>query len=718
MSRLIRFHRTPLSPLVLFPILWVAAALLSQLHLLNAQSPWSGTLTAVVIVVPIAFVLGGIVGTVLGAKLDLDPGRLFRRPGEKALRAILVVFVLVGLAELCHQFIKIGGIPLIAPDGNEIRFDQGGPSIILINLLTVAGLVAFVRAPSFFSRESFFELAIVTASMAGFVLQAGRGSIALMVVVGVIARWFYRGRPKIWLVYGAGALAFAVLTFGFYLRTRHMPYAPFEAELFGQMLPDVPFILKPLIPVYIAVTTNFYALQQVVATFPDVAPFGGGAYNLIGFDLFVPGTKDISDVSSLISPPWITSTVAGSLWADGGFPAVVVGLVAAGVVSVGTFVIAIRTRTLGWCLAAAYLLYVTVFGLYTNLWTQQIDWMMVTPLLILVGFAADTRRGSPVPATPEPGIPALTWIKMAVLSVALLALSAATVDRLLPEPLPQKATGTIAEVKSADMVMVDGAAGNGPDRLYWITDLAGSGGNRLGLRTRGLSGTGPGDLLFGFRPDGTEPGYLVSSWGEKKRPSLFELNQRRWDLGVTIRQEGRRPARFDATVPREKPGVVRDFAISTWNGPLPDLFVIDRDRERKRMFIRVVSGESGFTRTVLRKTRISGASNTRVWSVAIGDVWSPDGTKTRTRPDLLLIRHDADKKFSDVWLVRGEGNFESVNYQRDIDLPGDVNPESGFLPGRTSAGPVLDAVIPGGEAARKAGVRIERFDLGEFRNAP
>ena len=41
--------------------------------------------------------------------------------------------------------------------------------------------------------------------------------------------------------------------------------------------------------------------------------------------------------------------------------------------------------------AAAYLLYVTIFGLLApNLWTQQIDWSMVM-LLLVFGIVADRR---------------------------------------------------------------------------------------------------------------------------------------------------------------------------------------------------------------------------------------------------------------------------------------------------------------------------------------
>ena len=46
-------------------------------------------------------------------------------------------------------------------------------------------------------------------------------------------------------------------------------------------------------------------------------------------------------------------------------------------------------------MAAAYLLYLAVFGLYTNLWTQQLDWLLVVPLLLIVGAIAENPEAPP-----------------------------------------------------------------------------------------------------------------------------------------------------------------------------------------------------------------------------------------------------------------------------------------------------------------------------------
>ncbi|HEU4943603.1 MAG TPA: hypothetical protein VFT10_00410, partial [Solirubrobacterales bacterium] len=295
MRRFTQLNSTLLSPLLTFTAAWIFAALLSQYHLLNGQQDWSTIVIVVVAVVPIAFLAGGLIGEglVLGRA-----GRATTTAAPKesrTYRRVLIVLLAVGLLELAHQFVKIGGIPLLSPGGSVLRFSQGGPTIILTDGLTVAAIVALVRPKRLLSRDSRFELLIAAAALGGFALQAGRGSVLLPVIVALAARWLYWGRPRNWMFVAGGLLAFAAVVFGFYLRTRQNPYNPFESELFGEIIPGTPFFLQPLIPIYLAITTNFLALQGVVGHFPTGEAFGGGAFNAIGLDIIFQGARNVSD---------------------------------------------------------------------------------------------------------------------------------------------------------------------------------------------------------------------------------------------------------------------------------------------------------------------------------------------------------------------------------------------------------------------------------------
>jgi len=393
---LTKLNRSVLSPLVAFSAMWLFGAALSQYHLLNMQTDWSIVMVGLVVVVPLSFLAGGLVGE--GSALYFVGERMRSQTSasaDRAFRKILVVFLLLGLAELVHQFIKIGGVPLLSGQGNSLRFQQGGPTIILTDLLTVVIIAALVKPQRLFAREARFELILAAVAMGGFALQAGRGSVVLPLIVVVAARWLYWGRPNMSLIGIAGLLAFAAVVFGFYLRARQNPTNPFEAELYSELLPGTPFFLQPLIPIYLAITTNFLALQGIVGHFPTEATFGGGTFDAIGLHSLIGGTTNLSDVSAGLTSPWVTSTVAGPLWADGGFAAVAFGVAVGGFASAGAFAMARITQSLRWSMIAAYLLYIAIFGIYTNLWTQHLDWLLVTPLLLTVGAVSENSQSPP-----------------------------------------------------------------------------------------------------------------------------------------------------------------------------------------------------------------------------------------------------------------------------------------------------------------------------------
>ncbi len=508
MKRFAQLNGTLLSPLLTFTAAWIFAALLSQYRLLNGEVPWSAIVLVVVVAVPLAFVAGGLIGEGFALARARRAEASDVPKESKTYRRVLLVLLALGLLELVHQFAKIGGVPLLSPGGGALRFSQGGPTIILTDGLTVAAIVALVRPQRLLSRESRFELLVAAAALGGFALQAGRGSVVLPVFVAIAARWLYWGRPRNWMFIAGALLGFAAVVFGFYLRTRQNPYNPFESELFGEIIPDTPFFLQPLVPIYLAITTNFLALQGVVGHFPTGEAFGGGAFDAIGLDIVFHGARNLSDVSGTITPPWVTSTVAGPFWADGGFIVLIPGMAATGFISAGAFAMAVRTRTFRWSMIAAYLLYLAIFGLYTNLWTQSLDWLLVVPLLLIVGAIAED------PASP-PGLTGRAWgrirqmtggtvapsrpttelestepsgkgdkkvgrglVLVGVGVVAILLVSGLLIQPLLPEPYPlilsQRLPGGIA---SANAVMTNSDRPSDNEPLQWVR----GNGHRLSL---------------------------------------------------------------------------------------------------------------------------------------------------------------------------------------------------------------------------------------------
>lgn len=719
MRRVIRLNGTLLSPLLTFTAAWVFAALLSQYHLLNGQQDWSTIVIVVVVMVPVAFVAGGLIGEglALGRARRAESAHVPRE--SRTYRRVLLVLLVVGLLELVHQFAKIGGIPLLSPGGSVLRFSQGGPTIILTDGLTVAAIVALVRPQRLLSRESRFELLIAAAALGGFALQAGRGSVVLPVIVAIAARWLYWGRPRNWMFIGGALLAFAAVVFGFYLRTRQNPYNPFESELFGEILPDTPFLLQPLVPIYLAITTNFLALQGVIGHFPTGEAFGGGSFDAVGLDIVFHGARNLSDVSGSITPPWVTSTVAGPFWADGGFISLIPGIAATGFISAGAFAMAVRTRSFRWSMIAGYLLYLAIFGLYTNLWTQSLDWLLVVPLLLIVGAIAEnpteppglTGRAwgrirrmtgqavapSPPAKEPESATPnrsrdkklAKGLVLLGTGIVAILLVSGLVIQPLLPEPYPlvssQRLPKTLAG-SNAVMTNSDRPSDNEP--LQWIAGQ----GHRASLYayTPGRPISEAERLVTLEIPeDIARSDFDVNVWPPWRAEALFSFEQLPRNLSVTVTptwSADGKPESFLAPLSTPPAGTTREFMIGNWGGKKPDLFVITRGDPSSRPVLQILSGESGFYRQAYAARLPWRGLSPTTWSVQVAPIVGlpkkdPERLFQGDRVDLVLIHHDPSEKHSMVHVLLGETGFEWDAIRRDLDNSGAIPKSTEFLIG-------------------------------------
>jgi oligosaccharide repeat unit polymerase len=745
MRRIFELNRSLLSPLVAFTAVWVLAALLSQYHLLSSQRSWSALVIGVVAVVPVAFIAGGLIGEGLALGRARIASAVRATNQNRAYRRVLIVLFVIGCIELVHQFAKIGGIPLLSPDGSTLRFSQGGPTIVLVDGLTVVAIAGLVRPKNLFSRESRFELLLALTALAGFALQAGRGSVLLPVIVAVAARWLYWGRPRGWMFVAAGLLAFAAIVFGFYLRTRQNPYNPFESELFGEILPGVPFFLQPLVPIYLAITTNFLALQGVIGHFPTGESFGGGVFNAIGLDTIFHSARNVSDVSATITPPWVTSTAAGPLWADGGFIALIPGIAATGFFSAGAFAMATRTRSFRWSMIAGYLLYLAIFGVYTNLWTQQLDWLLVIPLLLFVGAIAEDPADPPgltgrvwgrirhmrermasleAPATGGTGdLPVHAeppdrqdrrlgrWLVLGgVAIVALLLISGVVIQRVLPEPyplvasmrLPQGSAGVAGSMTNSDRP-------NDNEPIQWVRGR----GHRISVFSY-VPGEPRSEVervaRLAIPENARRSQFDVSSWYPWRSEALFSFEQRPRNLAITVsptwRSDGK-PVSFLAPLSEPPQGMTREFSIGSWEGKHPDLFVITRGDPAARPVLQILSSESGFRRQLYAARLPYRGLSPRTWSVQIAPIVGlPDKSEQRIfkgdRLDLVLINHDPDEEHSMVHVVLGESGFEWDAIRRDLDASAAVPRGTEFLIGshlgataiyeiqpRDSGGPLL-----------------------------
>ncbi len=730
-----RLNASVLSPLLAFPLAWAFGALLSQIHLLSAQGSWPTEVIAVVVAVPLAFVAGGAIGEGIATALTaLDTARTRTLISKRSFRRMLIVLVTIGLLEVAHQFARAGTVPLLSGSIDAARFSEGGgPTVILTDLLTVAAILALTKPRELFARESRFELGIAAISIGAFAMQGGRGTVVLPIVVAILARWLYWGRPNAYVLTTGGVLAVLAISIGFYLRVYQHPTTPFESELFGEILPPLPFFIKPLIPVYLAITTNFLALKGIIGHFPTVEPYGHGVYDAVAFHSFVSGTKHIGDVSALSTPPWVTSTIAGPLWADGGFGWIVPGTAIAGTIACGAYAAAIRTRSFRWATAAAYLFFVALFGLYTNLWTQQLDWLVVVPLLIVFGaFTEDPdtppgvvghawvkirpmRSGQatsstpadeaePVPAAAPPSSPPRSYRAAAIAgigAIVILLVVGLAIQATLPDPYPLVATKRLpASVATAQQVMTEGDHRGDNAALWWVNRK----GNQVTLRAVDPSRLDEGALIddkFNL-PGAAHAKYDVGSWPPLRSTALFIFMQRGNNLETIVRdtEKNKVYGRYVSTVAPPLPGATRDLAITNWAGTShPDLVIIDRNEKDSRVRVRVLGGSSGFERQDLATSLPFRGLAPSEWSLDVGSIAAGQvGEEAQKNPvyrsDIALIQKDPDREHANLKVMLGEQGYNGFAFQRDLDLPGSVAADSTFLIGSEAGATSLYQVLP------------------------
>ncbi|HEU4945379.1 MAG TPA: hypothetical protein VFT10_09495, partial [Solirubrobacterales bacterium] len=430
--------------------------------------------------------------------------------------------------------------------------------------------------------------------------------------------------------------------------------------------------------------------------------------------------RNVSDVSGTITPPWVTSTIAGPLWADGGFVALIPGVAAAGFMSAGAFAMAISRRSFRWSLVAGYLLYLAIFGLYTNLWTQQLDWLLVVPLLLIVGSIAEDPARPPgltgwawgrirrmtgrVVAAPSPpaekteakpaGAPDRRFARGLVLlgvgAVGLLAVAGLVIQPLLPEPYPLLTSQPLPKaLGSAQSAMTNSDRPNDNEPLQWVR---GSGEHQASLYAyipgRPLSETER--LATVTIPENVaRSDFDVNVWPPWRAEALFSFEQLPRNLSVTVTptwSADGKPETFLAPLSTPPAGTTREFMIGNWGGEKPDLFVITRGDPNSRPVLQILSGESGFYRQAYAARLPWRGLSPKTWSVQVAPIIGlpkkdPERIFPGDRLDLVLIHHDPAEEHSMVHVLLGETGFEWDAIRRDLDNSGSIPTSTEFLIG-------------------------------------
>jgi hypothetical protein len=156
--------------------------------------------------------------------------------------------------------------------------------------------------------------------------------------------------------------------------------------------------------------------------------------------------------------------------------------------------------------------------------------------------------------------------------------------------------------------------------------------------------------------------------------ALFALSSPRHSplLRVTSLRTGRQLLESRVPVPLQGSDR-RDFFVARWSGPRPDLFVVDRDVNRRRppsprrWSIRVYSGESDFEKLVFEssiKKSISKKLSERDW-------WLSVGVRRPPKPSLVLVTKGkrTGTGQTEVHVLSGHSGFHRFALHIATELP-------------------------------------------------
>jgi hypothetical protein len=157
-------------------------------------------------------------------------------------------------------------------------------------------------------------------------------------------------------------------------------------------------------------------------------------------------------------------------------------------------------------------------------------------------------------------------------------------------------------------------------------------------------------------------------------PALFALSSPRRSplLRLTSVQTGRQILESRVPVPLQRSDR-RDFFIANWSGSRPDLFVIDRDINRRHPLsplpwsIRIYSGESDFEKLAFKtsiKKSISKQLSRRDW-------WVNVGVRRPPKPSLVLVTRGGQTGTgqTEVHVLSGHSGFHRFTLHTGTELP-------------------------------------------------
>ncbi len=118
------------------------------------------------------------------------------------------------------------------------------------------------------------------------------------------------------------------------------------------------------------------------------------------------------------------------------------------------------------------------------------------------------------------------------------------------------------------------------------------------------------------------------------------------------------------------------------------------------MRVRILSGESGLRLQQVSTTLPFRGLAPSDWSLDVGSIMAVESADAEEEEnpfyetDIGLVEKDPDRAHASFKMLAGEDEYKGFRTQRDLDIPGDVDPRSIFLLGSYEGATSLFQVLP------------------------
>ena len=402
-------------PAVAFGVIWFGCVALAQLRLTELETRWPTGFTLLVFTGGLAFMLAAT----LAGGLAAARGRIAIRSDDyRARRLVAAALVLAagGVLGMAYKAHVLGGVPLLSGRADELRANaiQDGEVVVpawssaLTNGFYLAMWCALAALWVLRGRATRLQRGalwlLVAAGLFGTALLASRNTIlfaALVPLAGVYVLTRPSRRSALaGAAVGAGIVALVV---GGLFVARLAEATPGRESFLERELERQSIALRPVLPFYINGVYPFEAASRLYRAVPDRLPYtlGGASLTSLPDAAFPEGKPPLgTELSELMRSPasaglaWSVATYQGRLYADIGWPGVVLGSLLLGL-AFGALYRWARPRA-GFLFVAlvAYVAYYAAFMVYDNLFSFSVIAVYDLAVIALIDRYARSRAGS------------------------------------------------------------------------------------------------------------------------------------------------------------------------------------------------------------------------------------------------------------------------------------------------------------------------------------